>query len=796
MRFLSTLNLLLVLFIVLSTVTVNGQNSSSDNTVKLYGYIKDTYTAVPLSEVAVLLTNTGKGVVTDERGYYEIVVPKGRYVVKFSRVDLKEETHMIDLIKDVEFNLEMKEKVFRLEEVTISSIRENANVENLDVGKNKVDIEKINKLPAFLGEVDVVKSLILLPGISTVGEGASGFNVRGGGVDQNLILQDGGLIFNSSHVFGFFSNFNPAMVKNVTIYKSGLPAKYGGRLSSVLDVELKEGDFNEYNVSGGIGLVSSKIAVDGPIIKNKLSFIAGGRASYSDWLLGLAKDPDIQNSSAIFQDFNGKLAYRMNESNKITYSGYFSNDKFALASDTTFQWQTTNHVLQWTHIFNDKLVAYTDVAVGRYWYNIEDIEGLDSFSVESNIDYGNVKLDFVYDLNQKNKINFGMESILYSFQPGSQKPLGDKSGVKRIEVEHEKSLETSFYAEDEYKISDRLSIRGGLRYSLFYNVGPGTDYIYGEGGPREIDNITDTVKYSSGDIIADYNGLEPRVNVNLKLTDNSSIKASFNRTRQYLHLITNTAAVTPTDVWKTSNKYIKPEIGDQYSLGYFRNFKNNTIETSVEAYYKEAENIVDFKNGTTLLMNENIEAALINGTSTAYGVEFFVNKKAGILTGWMSYTYSRIFRTINGEHESEKINDGERYPANNDKPHDFSFALNYKSSPVVQFGANFTYSTGRPATVPLGLYDVSRLTNVFNFSDRNDGRIPDYHRLDVSMTVDSKPKINRKWSMSWTFAIYNLYGRKNAYSVFYENQYGSPPKAYKLSVLGSAFPSIMINFKF
>jgi hypothetical protein len=404
-------------------------------------------------------------------------------------------------------------------------------------------------------------------------------------------------------------------------------------------------------------------------------------------------------------------------------------------------------------------------------------------------------MNFVYDITPGNQVNFGAEALGYKFKPGQRKPLTEDSGVDPLTLEHERSSEYSIYVEDELKFTEKFSARAGLRYSVFRNVGDGSDFIYGE-GPREKENIIDTVYYDDGEVIANYGGLEPRLTLNYTLGSTSSVKLSYNRSRQYLHLVTNTAAVTPTDLWKTSNKYIKPEVGDQFSLGYFRNFNDNTIETSVEGYYKTAENIVDFKDGTVLLMNENIEGALINGTSEAYGVEVFVNKKSGKLTGWMSYTFSRIFRTVNGRFDEEKINLGDPYPANNDKPHSASLAVNYKKNPVIEFGANFTYSTGRPATVPLSLYNVSNQSNVFNFSGRNKGRIPDYHRLDVSMTVNSKPRVDRKWHLSWTFAVYNLYGRKNAYSVFYENMYGSPPKAYKLSVLGSAFPSVMLNFKF
>lgn len=776
-------------------IVFSASYSQNQDLVKLQGSVLNHWTSEPLSGVTIFIGSLEKGTYTDEKGQYELMVNKGTFKVRFSGVGLKTEFFLIDITDNLKFDVKLKEEVMNLEEVSIFSEREDANIQKLDIGKNIISTKELNAMPAFMGETDLVKSLAFLPGVSSVGEGASGFNVRGGGVDQNLILQDGGLIFNSSHVFGFFSSFNPVMVNKGTLYKSGLPSKYGGRLSSVLDVELKEGNMDEYSVNAGVGLVTSKLAIEGPILKNKLSFIAAGRVSYSDWLLQLAEDPDIKKSAAGFYDFNFKLSYRLNDNNKITYSGYLSNDNFRLASDTTFSWRTLNHVFQWTHIFNEKSVLYSDLVAGSYGYSIEDPEGINAFDITSLIDYKSARLNLINDHSENLQTEIGAEGILYQFKPGLRKPLSPESGVERLELENEKSFEGAMYAEAEYSLKKNLSVRGGLRFSHFRNIGDGSDYLY-NGSSRNENNIVDTVFYKKNEVIAQYSGLEPRINLNYKINPTTSIKASYNRTRQYLHLITNTAAVTPVDLWKTSNRYIQPETGDQYAVGMYKNFSKNTLETSAEVYYKTADNIVDFKDGTKLLMNDNIESALINGTSEAYGLELFLNKKTGRYTGWMSYTYSRIFRKVDGEFDDEKINNGDPYPANNDKPHALSLALNYKQNPVVQYAANFTYSTGRPQTVPLSLYDVSNQSNVFNFSQRNQGRIPDYHRLDLSVTLNSKPRVDRKWETSWTLAVYNVYGRKNAYSVFYENLYGSPPKAYKLSVLGSPFPSLTFNLKF
>lgn len=782
----------MIAILVVQSAALCAQNPKA----KLSGKVTSKWTGEGLIGVTVFVPSLGLGTTTGVEGKYELEMPLGTFTITYSRVGLTKVEKRIDFIKDKKLDFEMSEKTLQLDEFVLFSERADANVKSLDVGKNTLSIEKINTLPPFMGEPDVIKSLMLLPGVSTVGEGASGFNVRGGGIDQNLILQDGGLLFNSSHVFGFFSAFNPLVVKNATLYKSGIPAGYGGRLSSLLDVELRNGSYRDYNVSGGVGLISSKLAIDGPIIKDKVSLLVGGRIFYTDWLLNRVDNINVKNSSASFHDFNVKVSYLINDKSELSYSGYTSKDGFSFASDTTFNWQTTNHVLQWDHAFSERLSLNSAIVAGQYSYDIQNSEDISAFRIDSDIKYKSLKSSAVYRLNANHKLNFGVEGILYNFSPGKQRALSENSGVEFKELEEEKSIESAIFIEDEIKINEKLSIKPGIRFSRFDNIGPGSDFIYGNGDSKSNSNIIDTIFYDNGESIASYQGFEPRIVLNYTLNDQNSIKLSYNRTRQYLHLISNTAAATPTDFWKTSNKYIEPEIGDQYSIGFFRNWNDNAIESSIEVYSKSASNILDYKDGAVLLMNENIESALIPGTSRAYGVELFINKKSGLTTGWLSYTYSRSFRTVNGVYDDERINQGNQYAANYDKPHDVTLAINHKASPIVELGMNATYSTGRPLTVPLSAYNVSNLTGVANFSLRNQDRIPDYYRLDLSLTIKSKPKIDRKWSYNWTFSIYNVLGRKNAYSVFFKNNQGAPPTAYKLSVLGHAFPSLTFNFKF
>ncbi len=788
----SYLSLLVLITFLLQPYMVSAQGKYESS---YEGRIIHEETGEAIYGASLYFESIEKGTTTDRDGYFEIIVPKGTFFIRFSSVGLEEKTIIIDLVDDVKMNIVLRDEVIDLDEITITGRKPDERVKSLDIGKDVLDLRTLKNIPSFLGELDVVRSLIMLPGVSTVGEGSSGFNVRGGGVDQNLILQDGGVIFNPSHVFGFFSVFNPGTVQNAELYKTGIPAKFGGRLSSVLNVKSKEGDFLGYHVSGGIGLAAANIALEGPIVSKKLSFLFGARSSYSDWMLNLAENKELSNSSADFQDINLKLAYRLDPDNKFSYTGYASHDDFKFGSDTTYGWTNQNHILKWNHFFHDDFSLDIDFALGSYEYTVNDDTGNDAFQVTSGIRSHALKGDVNWKIDKKNNLNFGLENTFYQFTPGNQKPTGDNSFVSIKKIEEEQSLEGAVYIEDEYLVNQRFSIRAGLRFSYFTNFGQGTDYTYNT-ELRDRYEVVDTLNYKSGEVIALYGGLEPRVNLNFKVDNYSSLKASYNRTRQYIHLITNTASVTPTDVWKTSNKYIQPQIADQVSLGYFRNFKNNMFEASAEIYYKWASSVVDFKDGASIFLNDNIEADLISGNSKAYGLELYLNKQTGNPTGWISYTYSRTLRQFDGQFLEEQINKGNWFPSNYDKPHDLTATVNYRSSKKAIWGANFTYSTGRPQTVPINTYDLSTLSYVFAFSERNQGRIPDYYRLDLSFTHETKPWYFQDYKVNYVFTIYNALARKNAYSVFYQNVYGRPPSAYKLTILGSMFPSFSINFEF
>ncbi len=777
------------------------QDLAKGGNATISGYIREAETGEGIIGGTVYVEELNKGTSTNQYGYYSITLPAGDYHISFSYIGLEKERKHIILYSSGTYNMELFEKYIRLHEVTITSEAEDLNITGVQMGKTSMNIKTIKSIPVFLGEVDVINSLMLFPAVSTVGEGAAGFNVRGGDTDQNLILLDDAPIFNSSHVFGFFSVFNPDVVKNATLYTGGIPAKYGGRLSSILDIKQNEGNLKEFTGKGGIGLVSSRLAIEAPIVKDKCSFIVAGRTSYSDWMLQKVPDINVQNSSASFYDVTAKINYTFDNKNKIFLSTYLSDDKFRFGPDTTYNWGTANAVLKYNHIFGEKLFSDFTAVYSDYHNKVYNQEQVNSFELEYGIEYKSLKADFSYFL-QKHQLDFGAGIIWYGFQPGTLRPASEDSNINPVNIAKEQSREMAIYINDEYKIGPKITLMYGLRYSLFHNLGPGNVYIYQDNIPKDQVSITDTLQFSKGKVIKSYGGLEPRVSVKLGLGPGSSVKLSYNRMRQYIHLISNTTAVTPVDIWKTSNKYISPQIGDQITVGYFRNFAENSIETSIEAYYKKSSNLVEYKDGANLLLNETLEADLLEGKGRAYGIELQAKRKTGRLTGWTSYVYSRSERKVNGEFPEEQINFGEYYPSNWDKPHNLKIAGNYRITRRWSFATNFTYSTGRPFTAPYSQYRINSggvlLHNitVAIFSQRNQYRIPDYHRLDISVTLDESHRKYRKWKGSWTFSIYNVYGRKNAYSVFFKDVNESIPMPYILSILGVPFPSLTYNFTF
>jgi len=770
-----------------------GIRTSMTGNATLSGYVHDAASGEAVIGASVYFEKQS-GVMTDQFGYYTITLPKGKYEMTIKSVGMKTTKRQIMLNATGKFDIDLHEEITALKEVVISSERDQ-NIRGMQMGLEKFDIKTIRQVPVVLGEYDVVKVLLTLPGVQTVGEGASGFNVRGGATNQNLVLLNDAVIYNPSHLFGFFSAFNPDVVKTVELYKSGIPAEYGGRLSSVLEVNSPEGNKKKFSGQGGISPIAGRLTLEGPIIKDKTSFVIGARSTYSDWLLNKIPNKTLKNSDGSFYDINASLTHQFNDNNTLYLTGYFSKDKFKLNSDTAYQYQNKTATIKWRHTFGSKLYGILTGSYSGYNYQVESSKNeVNAFALKYDIAQVQAKADFSYFLNTKQTINFGVSTIKYQLNPGNFKPLGDESLIVEDILPKEQGLESALYIGDSYEITPKFSVYGGIRYSVYNYLGPRDVVTYEDGVTKSANSVVDTVSYGVGEVINTYKGPEFRASARYSLTGTSSLKVSFNRMRQYIQMLSNTTAISPTDIWKLSDPYIKPQIGDQYAIGFYKNLKSSTIETSVEAYYKTMQNFLDYKGGATLILNHNIEQDAINAQGRAYGVEFMVKKTSGKLNGWMSYTYSRSLIRAKSDQSSETINDGELYPTNYDKPHAVNFIGNYKVNRRFSMSLNVTYSTGRPITLPLAKYDLNGSKRLY-YSERNQYRIPDYFRTDFALNVEGNHKIKKLAHSSWTFAIYNLTGRRNAYSVYFVSQ-NSVIKGYKLSIFGNPIPTITYNFKF
>lgn len=766
----------------------------SQDTYTLSGRIQDASSGEVLIQATIQVPELQMGAYTNEYGFYSLSLPEGTYSVRFSYIGFASITREITLTSSQSLDIELEQEGVQVDAVVISAEAEDENVSQVEMSTVKLNIMQVRKMPQLLGEVDIIRSMQLMPGVTTVGEGATGFNVRGGNVDQNLILLDESPVYNSSHLLGFFSVFNADAIKDVKLYKGGIPAKYGGRLSSVMDIRQKEGNNKQFAMTGGIGLLSSRLTVEAPLQKEKSSFMISGRRSYMDLFLKLSNDPDINSNTLYFYDLNAKVNYTLGDKDRLYLSGYLGNDVFGFQEDFRFQWGNQTGTLRWNHLFSDKLFSNFTAIYSDYEYLIgipESSGESDPFEWTSHIYNYNLKADFGYFLNPQNTIEFGASALLYRFQPGDVDFLGDRTNFNDFALEHEHAMEYAAYLSNEQKIGSKLTLKYGLRYSLFQNIGSGTVYKYAEGVPRSETSIVDTLQYGSREVIKSFGGLEPRLAVNYRLDDESSLKASYNRTRQYIHLISNTTAATPIDVWKPAGSYVDPATADQVAFGYFRNFSNNMFEASVEVYYKQFKDLVDYKDGANLLFNQTIETELLSGDGRAYGAEVLIRKNKGDLTGWLAYTLSRTERQVEG------INNGEYYPSNYDKLHDVSLVLNYQISKSWDIGANFAFMTGRPITYPDGRYTYDGIT-VPVYSNRNGARTPAYHRLDLSANLNPRKNEGRRWKSTWNFGVYNAYNRRNPYSIYFRQNETNPTvtEAVQLSIFGSIIPSVTYNFQF
>ena len=784
------------------TLTTQAQN------VTLSGYIRDAASGEELISASIV-NESRQGTVTNIYGFYSLTLPAGEYTFTISYIGYETMTKKINLNASQSVNFELKEATNELQEVQVTAKKLDENLNRAEMSTTQLTAKQIKTIPQFLGEFDVIRSITLLPGVTTVGEGASGFNVRGGKTDQNLILLDEAPVYNSSHIFGFFSVFNGDAVRDLKLYKGGIPAPFGGRLSSVLDVRQKEGNTKEYGGTVGLGLLSSRVMFEGPIVQDKASFMIAGRRSYQDVLLKASPNDDINNIIANFYDLNAKVNYKFSDKSRLFLSAYYGKDAFGVPGLVKFNWGNLGLTGRWNYLINDKLFLNVSTIYSDYDYAI-------------GFDFPQAKIDNVaYIKNQTNKIafswfpnashqvNYGAEATVYDFEPFSTTFDYIDSNLTdiNIELQNEYAVEPAFYIEDNWKVNNRLTIRGGVRYSSFYNFGERDviNYTPTANGTVRNDLIVDTTSYASGELIEGYDGLqgiEPRLGINFKTTENSAIKASYNRTRQYIHLISNTTSSLPIDTWRPAGRFIKPGTADQVALGWNRNFANGEWQLSVETYYKTLRDLVDFKNGAQPTGVDNIEVDLMTGRGRSYGVEMQLDKKIGALTGWIAYTYSRSELQVDlGATPEEWINLGEWYRAAQDKPHDIAIVAAYAWKPNISFSGSFIYQTGKPYTYPEARSEFEGIIYPFALS-RNNSRTPAYHRLDLSMDVKIPNKKNRDWEGSWNFGVYNAYARKNAFSIFFEEELddnGDPTgqtKATQLSIFATAIPTITYTLDF
>ena len=769
------------------------RNGTPKGKVNIAGYVLDAQTGEAISSALIYLDHPSVQVRTDQFGYYSLILPAGKHILNIIAPGMFDTKRQVMLYSNGNFNIDLDEKVFRLKEVLVEAGKEK-NVRSTTMGLDKLSMTAVKNIPAVMGEVDVLRAVLTLPGVKSVGEASTGLNVRGGATDQNLILFNGLNIYNPSHLFGFFSAFDADVIKDVTLYKSSIPAKYGGRISSVLDITSLDGNDKKLSGSAGIGPLTSKLTLQGPIVNSKTTFVAGVRTTYSDWLFKLLPQ-DYRNSGASFRDGTIHINRKINDKNNVYVNGYISGDKFNLNSDTNYQYHNKNANINWKHIFNNSFYGVLTAGIDHYDYQVAfNGDSVNAYKLNYSINQYKVNADFSYFLNNKHKLSFGLNSLLYDIHSGSVSPVGKSSLFIADSLEAEHALESALYLSDNYDVSSNFSIDGGIRYSMFNYLGPKHINTYAPGLPTDLNNVLETNYYPSGKIIKTYMGPEFRLSARYSLSENTSIKASANSLRQYIHLLTNTTTISPTDVWKLSDPNIKPQLGTQVALGLYKNFKNNTIETSVEVYYKWFTHYLDYKSGAVLVMNHHIETDVINTDGTAYGVELLIKKSAGKLNGWLSYTYSRSFLQQNDPNAGEEINNGNKYPSNFDQPHNATLAANYKLTHRFSISLNATYSTGRPITLPIAEYDYAGSVRVL-YSERNEYRIPDYFRTDFSMSLEGNHKIHQLTHNSWTLGVYNLTGRKNAYSVYFISENGAI-KGYKLSIFGTAIPFITYNIRF
>jgi CarboxypepD_reg-like domain/TonB dependent receptor/TonB-dependent Receptor Plug Domain len=791
-------------FLILSSI---GYLSAQDREFKLpsiEGKVTDSKTGEPIIGASISLDFKKSGIITDSIGNYHVYMPAGEYIIKVSHIGYKPFRIKIQLKTDQRIDVQLDDITKTLEEVIVSSQATRKDIQSPSLGVTLLSIKAIKKLPAMMGEVDVIRSLQTLPGVSSVGEGSNGINVRGGAIDQNLIYIDGAPIFNPTHLFGLFSVFASDAIRELELYKGGVPSRFGGRTASILDIKMTEPNLEKFKLQGGIGLVSNRAMVEVPIIKDKLSILAAGRLSFNDFWFKLVGPVNIKNSRANFYDLATKVFYRPNKNNTFSLSTYVSSDFYqvdslfslenVIAKRTQFDYGHLNFSGRWNHYFNTKLSVDVLGVYSNYKTRTYAPDSVNRIELNNSIDYKNLKIDFDYNPNERHKINFGVSAVTYDIAPGALNQ-NVKSRISTVILPNEQSLETAIYVDDEYTMSKKFTIQAGIRFANYMNFGPYSLRKYIDGEPRTASSQIGVEEISSGSVEKTYGGFEPRIAMKYSIGESSTIKLGYNRMQQFIQLLTNNTTPLPTARWKTSDSYIKPQQSDFISLGYFRNIKENIFEVSAEGYYRQTNNILDYISGANLQLNKTIETQVVAGQAKAYGIELMLTKKRGELSGWISYTYARSLQQVRGDFpELQQIAGGNWYPSNYDKPHTVNATINIQPTIHHSFGFTFAYNTGRPFSSPSGLFQLDNKKYPV-YETRNNDRIADYHRLDFSWTITNPSLKVKRWEGSWTFTVYNLYGRKNPYSVFFKSTPGGI-RPYELSVFGAPFISLTYNFKF
>ena len=761
---------------------------------KLAGYVRDIESSEPIIGAVVYIKSTNISSIADEDGFYSLILPRGLNELSIQSAGMKPTTRNVMLYSDGSLSIDMIPEVIMLDDVLLQAERD-VNISSVQMGVSRFNIDEMKNVPKILGENDIVQVALSLPGVASAGEGAAGINVRGGKVDQNLMLLNQSVIYNPYHFFGFFSSFNADVISEGELYKSSIPASLGGRLSSVFDVKVKRGNKEEFSAQGGISPVTTRLAMQIPLVEHKTSLMAGIRATYSDWVLNFVDDKVIQNSDPFFMDGVIGLDHQFNDNNDIHITGYYSYDRYKLTVDSLFDYSNAAASAIWNHRFNSKLTGEFSMNYSSYSFGLNfDRNTKNDFRYGFDVKEIGLKATFSYQYNNDHRFVFGGESKYYLLNPGFIEPKTDSSKVKKKILDSENGLESALYFEDDWSVSDRLKVNAGLRFSFFNALGPALANYYEAGLPKNPSSIIERQEISDNEIYQTYLGPEYRISGRYALTSLSALKISLNRTRQYIHMLTNNVSVAPTNTWKLSDNNIKPQISDQVAIGYYRNFSGHVYEASLEGYYKKFDGLLDFKTGANLVLNDVIEREVLQGTGYAFGIEFLLRKKSGKLNGWIGYTYARSFQRFTSAYSAETINNGNYFPTNYDQPHDFSLVSNYRFTRRYSLSLNMKYTTGRPITYPSGKYILSG-SEIVQYSDRNIYRIPDYFRLDIGLNIEGSHKLKKLAHGFWTISVYNLLGRDNVYSVYFVPENGEIV-GKQLSIFAVPIPTITYNFEF